>query len=187
MQYIYYQDSPVVYQTEEYKKAFIGLYQKIYSAAPFWEKFSADEVEKLYDKYTNPNSILYFVMDEVNGKLIGFAAAIPLLLADEEIQKLLGEFVQINKTYQNTEIAVDPAYRGQGIGSYLVDLRLEKIRQNGYTQVLMRTTSEGSMSAGIYLKRGFKQLPVTQQVQQARSVPTMTDIDERVFYLKTIS
>jgi ribosomal protein S18 acetylase RimI-like enzyme len=186
MKYIIYQDCED-YQPDKYKQEFIHLYHKIYAAAPFWEKFTNQEIDFLYQQYTDPRSILCFVIDnKLDDKLIGFSAAIPLSLADEELKKLLNGNVNISKTFQNTEIAVDPSYRNKGIGSALVDIRLEKIKQRGYKYVLMRTTKDGSMSEGLYLKRGFQRLPVSQQVYQARTLSSISEFDERIFYLKAI-
>jgi peptide alpha-N-acetyltransferase len=52
-------------------------------------------------------------------------------------------------------LSVDPRYRKQGIGSKLVDLALEQLRQQGAAEVMLETevTNKGALS--LYERMGF--------------------------------
>lgn len=56
-------------------------------------------------------------------------------------------------------LAVDPAARGRGIGTALVDLVLERFRSDGASAVVMSSLPEMTAAHRLYHRAGFTRLP----------------------------
>lgn len=67
------------------------------------------------------------------------------------------------------DVAVLDEYRRMGLGNQLMLYGVMKSKELGYDKLYMRTLQDGSMSLGIALRIGFKQIPnVVQNVEMER-------------------
>ena len=67
------------------------------------------------------------------------------------------------------DVAVLDEYRRMGLGNQLMLYGVMKSKELGYDKLYMRTLENGSMSIGIALRIGFKQIPnIVQNVEMER-------------------
>ena len=78
------------------------------------------------------------------------------------------------------DVAVLDDYRRKGLGNQLMLYAIMQSKLLGYNKLYMRTLERGSMSYGIALKIGFKQIPnLFQSVKKERTngqIETMQNI-----------
>ena len=89
--------------------------------------------------YINDDRLIYVAEDE--GKVIGFLSVIN--------KKNL-------QTIYLDDYCVNDSYRGQGIGSQLMNMSFEFAKNQGYDQVITHVESANTESIEFYLKKGFK-------------------------------
>lgn len=87
---------------------------------------------------------------------------------------------ETDKVMYLADVAVLDEYRRMGLGNQLMLYGVMKSKEMGYDKLYMRTLERGSMSYGIALKIGFKQIPnLFQNVEKERvngQVETMQNI-----------
>jgi N-acetylglutamate synthase-like GNAT family acetyltransferase len=113
------------------------LYKKEYNFGLQFESYVAKGLCEFYDKYT-PEKNRVWVCEHQN-RIIGF-----LLLMDR------------GKAAQLRYFLIEPKYRGIGLGSKLMNLYMEFLRQCGYQESYLWTTHELTRAASLYKRLGFK-------------------------------
>ncbi|WP_027825790.1 ribosomal protein S18-alanine N-acetyltransferase [Lactobacillus psittaci] len=109
----------------------LKLEEKVYSGRTPWSSFSfASELRKWH------NSV-YLVIYE-GSQLVGFVG---------------GRFIPCEGHITN--IAVDPAYQNQGIGTYLMKLMIDMARRNGANQVTLEVRVDNEKAQMLYRNLGF--------------------------------
>lgn len=110
---------------------------------PFDLLLLADETKEAIEKYIY-NSIIYLLYHEDNLQPIGVAALYKIDQLEIEIKN----------------IAVLAAYRGKGLGSFLVEKIKEIASNNHYRTMIVGTADTGKMEISFYEKNGFKKYDV---------------------------
>ncbi len=76
---------------------------------------------------------------------------------------------ETDKVMYLADVAVLDEYRRMGLGNQLMLYGVMKSKEMGYDKLYMRTLERGSMSLGIALRIGFKQIPkLVQNVEMKR-------------------
>ncbi len=114
-----------------------ALYHKEYSYGLQFESYVAKGLCEFYEKY-NPRRNRIWACEH-NGRMIGF-----LLLMDRGRAAQLRYFL------------IEPEYRGIGLGSKLLSLYLDFLRECGYRESYLWTTHELTTAAFLYKRLGFK-------------------------------
>ena len=114
-----------------------ALYSREYHYGVQFETYVARGLCEFYEKY-DPQRNRVWICEHKN-KMIGF-----LLLMDR------GESAQLRY------FLIDPEYRGIGLGSRLMNLYLDFLRECGYQRSYLWTTHELSTAASIYKRVGFQ-------------------------------
>lgn len=107
-----------------------------------WRRTQRQDVEKvLHDEVSE------VMVAEVNGKVVGFAAAIA------DVDRRMGEI---------SMIAVDPDSQDRGFGTQLTNVATEWLRQAGMSVVLVSTGGDVGHAPArrTYEKAGFTPMPV---------------------------
>jgi len=170
---------------EKYKKEFISIYQNIFSQAPYFEIFTEDEVEVIYNLSLFEKNILLLALN--NNQIVGFALGVQLSkYNNNSLKQLLSKKFNLDDILYNAELGVVSEYRGMGIGNNLILKRIEFAQKNNYKIVCMRTKKEGSMSMSLYKKLGFKFLKDSEHiVNTKKSISGIEDV--RVILYKRIN
>lgn len=112
------------------------LYQKEYNYGIQFESYVAKGLCEFYEKYDPIRNCIW--ASEHNGRMIGF-----LLLMDR------GEAAQLRY------FLIEPDYRGIGLGSKIMNLYMDFLRECGYKKSYLWTTHELSTAAFLYKRVGF--------------------------------
>ena len=114
-----------------------ALYRREYSYGIQFETYVAKGLCEFYEKYEPERSRVWVC--EHNNKMIGF-----LLLMDR------GESAQLRY------FLIEPEYRGIGLGSKLMNLYMDSLRECGYRKSYLWTTHELETAAFLYKRLGFQ-------------------------------
>ena len=113
------------------------LYRREYGYGIPFEAYVAKGLYEFYDKY-NPEREQVWVCEH-HDRMIGF-----LLLMDR------------GKAAQLRYFLIQPEYRGIGLGSKLMSLYMDFLRECGYRASYLWTTHELGTAAFLYKRAGFK-------------------------------
>lgn len=113
------------------------LYHKEYNYGLQFESYVAKGLSEFYEKYNPERSRIWAC--EHNDRMIGF-----LLLMDRGAAAQLRYFL------------IDPEYRGIGLGSTLLKLYMEFMRDCNYKESYLWTTHELHAAAHLYKRLGFQ-------------------------------
>ena len=114
-----------------------ALYGKEYGYGIQFESYVAKGLCEFYEKY-NPKRNRVWICEHER-RMVGF-----LLLMDRGNAAQLRYFL------------IEPEYRGLGLGSRLLNLYMDFLRECGYTESYLWTTHELSTAALLYMRLGFK-------------------------------
>ncbi|MCI0608605.1 MAG: GNAT family N-acetyltransferase [Anaerolineae bacterium] len=114
-----------------------ALYGKEYGYGIQFETYVAKGLCEFYEKYDPKRSRVWVC--EHNNKIIGF-----LLLMDR------GESAQLRY------FLIEPEYRGIGLGSKLMNLYMDFLRECGYQRSYLWTTHDLTTAANLYKRFGFQ-------------------------------
>lgn len=151
---------------EDFKKVY-----KVFSGPPYNEKYTEEELEEIFREYQE-KGYMYGVYNKE--ECVGMIA---LERGVKENQPV--NFLE-EKVMYLADIAVLNNYRRKGLGNQLMLYGVMQSKALGYGKLYMRTLERDSMSYGIALKIGFKQIPnLFQNVEKERvngQVETMQNI-----------
>ncbi len=114
-----------------------ALYHREYNYGLQFESYVAKGLCDFYEKYDPERNRIWAC--EHNSRIIGF-----LLLMDRGRAAQLRYFL------------IEPEYRGIGLGSKLLNLYLDFLRECGYRESYLWTTHELTTAALLYKRLGFK-------------------------------
>ena len=114
-----------------------ALYGKEYNYGIQFESYVAKGLCEFYEKYDPTRSRVWIC--EHNNRMIGF-----LLLMDRMGSAQLRYFL------------IEPEYRGIGLGSKLMNLYMDFLRECGYKASYLWTTHELTTAANLYKRFGFQ-------------------------------
>lgn len=170
---------------EKYKTNYIEIYKNIFSKAPYFEIFTNEEAEEVYQLSLLDSSISLLAIKD--NQIIGFALGIQLSIHnDEKFKTLTNTYFNLDKVLYNAELGVLPEYRGLGIGSTLINKRIFFAKNMGYETICMRTKKEGSMSISLYQKLGFKILEGVEELSNTVKNIVMNEQDIRIILYKNL-
>ena len=134
---------------------------RVFSGPPYNEKYTGEELENIFEDY-NEKGYMYgaYVEEECVGLIAlerGVKSNQPVKFQDENVMYL-------------ADVAVLDNYRRKGLGNQLMLYAVMQSKLLGYKRLYMRTLENGSMSYGIALRIGFKQIPnVFQSIERERT------------------
>lgn len=134
---------------------------RVFSGPPYNEKYTEEELENIFEEY-NEKGYMYgvYVEEECVGLIAlerGVESNQPVKFQDENVMYL-------------ADVAVLDNYRRKGLGNQLMLYAVMQSKLLGYKRLYMRTLENGSMSYGIALRIGFKQIPnVFQSIERERT------------------
>lgn len=156
-----------------------SLYQDIFGKAPYFEKFTDEDVRAIFEEYIQ-KGLLFIACEEDSAK--GFGAALPMNMVPE-IEDILNEAnVDTLGSWYMADLGVNEELRHQGVGKRLVQSRINAIPDGAL--IVMRTSIDNVASQTLYRSLGFTQAEgAYQEVEQARVDGTKTT-DKRLFLMR---
>ncbi len=146
---------------EAFKNGFIELFEECFNTAPYFLKYSDEELFKIYSDHVKTGFVL-FAYDE-NNNIIGFAGSRPIL-DDEYVADDVKSFFDNPEDYlYHSELGVAIAHRGQRIAQMLLK---ESIEHSPVRMIVMRTKDDNIPSINIHKKMGFKPLGISQVIKR---------------------
>ncbi|HVF48138.1 MAG TPA: GNAT family N-acetyltransferase [Pyrinomonadaceae bacterium] len=103
------------------------------------------------DKIIEADGQIFFAISE--GSVAGTVALIPMG-AD---------------AFELTKMAVDPTFRGRGIGDKLMQACIDHSRQHGVPTIILESNTKQAAAIGLYRKFGFQEVPLDPNSQYARA------------------
>lgn len=172
-------------EAEEWRAAFIGAYQTIFSGFPYFERWLPDEVDGVWHKLTGTPGHITLLATRGMTQVVGFCVGIPLAAKKDVARELTG-LVPTPHTFYLAELGVLPEYRNREIGRTLVLERHRRIDRQRFTHVVLRVSSAHTPSSAMYRALGFQEVGVTMMVPAMR-VDGRVTTDKRFFLSKVLS
>ena len=119
------------------------LYGREYNYGIQFETYVASGLCEFYKKYDSQRSRVWVC--EHHDQIIGF-----LLLMDRDASAQLRYFL------------IEPEYRGMGLGSKLMNLYMDFLRERDYQRSYLWTTHELTTAANLYKRFGFQ---LTEEIE----------------------
>lgn len=144
----------------------------VFSGPPYNEKYTEEELEEIFREYQEKG---YIYGAYSNGKCVGLIALERGVKADQPVS-----FQDENVMYL-ADVAVLDEYRRRGVGNQLMWYGIMKSKALGYERMYMRTLENGSMSYGIALRVGFKQIPGSFQLVERERIDGKVESMQNIF------
>ncbi|MEW6617322.1 MAG: GNAT family N-acetyltransferase [Patescibacteria group bacterium] len=138
----------------------MNLYKEVFAGPPYFESYTDEYVEhEVWNKHLENDGQIFLALAP-DGSVIGFGCVLPAKKSWES-----GEFLEENRhrlpfeletACYMSEIGVHADYRKRGIGTSLIQARVECAKKNGFDTYVMRTALEGSNSKNMYENFGAK-------------------------------
>jgi GNAT superfamily N-acetyltransferase len=164
---------------EPWLAAFVGAYQAIWSEPPYNERFFPDEAAAVLRHCLEVPDNIALLAVRPSGVVVGFGFAYPVKAKSDVARDLRG-LLPIEDTFYFAELGVLEQWRVRGLGSQLIDLRLQLIDRQRWRHVLLRTSAVRNTSYEMYRRMGFEDTGVYMEVA-ARRVDGSTKTDRRLF------
>lgn len=111
------------------------------------------------------------VLSDPERHILSGGGAILSALAGSEVVGVVALRLVGEKTFELTKMAVDIAWRGQGIGQKLMEAALETAQTLGAAHVILYSNSVTSAPAiRLYRKLGFQEIPLEQGVYKRANI-----------------
>lgn len=136
------------------------------------KKYTEEELEEIFREYQEKG---YIYGAYSNGKCVGLIALERGVKADQPVS-----FQDENVMYL-ADVAVLDEYRRRGVGNQLMWYGVMKSKALGYERMYMRTLENGSMSYGIALRVGFKQIPGSVQSVERERIDGKVESMQNIF------
>ncbi len=171
-------------QADQWREGVVAGYTAVFSGFPYFERFFPTEAQQIYDRLlSTPGNIV--LVATVEGKVAGFAAAIPLVHKVSVANQLTG-LVPLRHTFYLAELGVLPEYRGLSIGRTLVRERIRLIDRDSFSHVVLRVSVNNTPSGEMYKALGFTDMGVYMDVQSMRTDGQLKS-DRRLFLSRVLS
>ncbi|MBR9679053.1 MAG: GNAT family N-acetyltransferase [Nanoarchaeota archaeon] len=133
----------------------------------FWEK---DNVVSDYSKATSDNSFIGLLGSKVSKKFFmkklelvgfvwGFGVESNTMHNKDEIANLLVDLsIDPSSTFYHSEIGIDPEFQMKGIGTKFMSAFTDEVRNNGFSNLIYRTTNTAMIKVYEKLFKNHKEL-----------------------------
>jgi ribosomal protein S18 acetylase RimI-like enzyme len=123
---------------------------------PYFEKFNRDWIEK----YFVMEPVDEFVLTRPEEAILKPGGAILMAKYEGEIAGTVALRKVDDSTYEFTKMAVDERFRRKGIAEALSYACFKKARELGAVKVILYSNSQLTGAVKLYVKLGFKHLPI---------------------------
>lgn len=169
---------------EQWRAAFAGAYQEIWSAPPYNERFSSEEAGAVLTRNLRiPEQVTLLVVTG-SGLAAGFAMAFPVSSKADVVRDVRG-LLPIDHTFYFAELGIMERWRHAGLARELIQARLDLIDRSRFTHVLLRTSASKHAAYDMYKRLGFEDTGVYMEVPSRRNDGSFRT-DRRLFMAKVL-
>ena len=115
------------------------------------EQHDHDILDHPQEAVIDPGGQIFFAL--THGEVAGTVAMIPYE----------------NDAFELTKMAVDPVFRGQGIGDYLMHACIELAHGSDRKRIILESNTKQVAAIKLYRKFGFKETPLDPNSQYVRA------------------
>jgi ribosomal protein S18 acetylase RimI-like enzyme len=169
----------------QWRGAFIGAYQTVFTGFPYFERWYPSEAEGVYQRLTSFEGNITLVATRGDSQIVGFGIGIPIV-GNRAVANHLTGLVPLKHTFYLAELGVLEAWRAKGVGRTLVRERLRLIDERRFSHVVLRVSMNHSPSSEMYKAMGFEEMGVYMDVSAMRTDGKVTT-DRRMFLSKLLS
>lgn len=109
------------------------------------------------------------ILDHPEIEVINPGGQIFFALADGEVAGTVAMIPYEDDAYELTKMAVDPGFRGRGIGDKLMEACIEFARASTRKRIMLESNTKQAAAIQLYRKFGFKDTPLDPNSQYARA------------------
>lgn len=154
----------------------IDLYKRVFSAPPYNEMFTDQEVIDEFANYLSNGFVSIFRKD---GKIVAFEGT-----CRSSSSSIADVVTNMGRNPETTwyfgDLGVDVPYRRQGIGKKLTEKRLSSLTD----PVILRTNKDNFQAINLYESLGFQIIEGEKKLVEQTRVSGVIEQDERIFLLK---
>lgn len=151
-----------------FSASFVGAYQTVWADPPYNERFYPSEAEAVLRRYLAVPEQVTLLAVRGRAQVVGFGMAVPLH-SQPRIARTLRGLLPLEHTFYLSELGVLPGWRQKGLGSALLDLRLDLIDKHRYSHAALRTSARRDFVYDMFRKRGFEDTGVYSEVSFRRT------------------
>ncbi len=156
------------------------LYIQVFLEAPYFEKYEFEEVCKEFTIYSKYHTILIIYDEKVSGFI--FLKSGSELNKPTEIKDALQKYINLENSVYIDEFAICNNYRGQGVGSKIMEIILEQYKS--YDLFLRTNLVNNNSVLKFYKKFNFEITPITEIVETESAITQTKQMDTRVYMVK---
>jgi len=147
-----------------FQNGFIDLFDECFNTAPYFLKYSDEELFNIYEDHFKTGFVLFAYLD---GEMVGFAGSRPLL-EDEYVADDIKAFLDNPEDYYyHSDLGVSRAQRGKGLARTLI---AETIAHTPVGKIIMRTKEDNAPSIDLHIKMGFVPIEAAQTIKGVNSL-----------------
>ncbi len=164
--------------------AFAGAYQEIWSEPPYNERCSPEEAGAVLRRALRiPDQITLLAVRD-SGVVAGFAIAFPVVNKPDVVREIRG-LLPIEQSFYFAELGIMEGWRQSGLGTQLIQLRLDLIDRTRFDHVILRTSALKNAAYDMYKRLGFEDTGVYMEVPARRNDGSFRT-DRRLFLAKVL-
>ena len=109
------------------------------------------------------------ILDHPQEAVIDPGGQIFFALTHDEVAGAVAMIPYEDDAYELTKMAVDPAFRGRGIGDHLMNACIELARGSDRNRIILESNTKQVAAVKLYRKFGFKETPLDPNSQYVRA------------------
>ena len=168
-----------IYELETaFKNGFIELFDECFNAAPYFLKYSDEELWNIYANHFKMGFVLFAHKDN---KIVGFAGSRPLVDDEYVADDVKSFFSNVYDYWYHSDIGVSKAERGKGLAQKLIQESINQTPNN--KKILMRTKEDNIPSVKLHKKMGFAILNDVFQTIKRKDSMGNDVYDKRIYMI----
>lgn len=158
------------------------LYQTVFSEAPYFEKFSIEEIKEDFQKCLSDNGSILVALDPAKDDApVAFISAVPLK-NKFNLAVTVMKYVDPEKSAYLAEDGVAQEYRCRGLSSNMKKILMETCSLKGFTEMLIRTSQSSYNQINSINKTGGTVIPGLIQDVESKRLDGGVTKDKRSLY-----
>jgi ribosomal protein S18 acetylase RimI-like enzyme len=109
------------------------------------------------------------VLDHPRDSIISPGGQVFFALAGNHVAGTVAMIPFEDDAFELTKMAVDPAFRGRGIGDKLMQACIDFTRSGGRRRIILESNTKQAAAIHLYRKFGFKEIPLDPNSQYVRA------------------
>ena len=109
------------------------------------------------------------ILDHPDEAVIAKGGQIFFALSDGEVAGTVAMIPYGDDAFELTKMAVDPAYRGQGIGDRLMQASIDFTRRSSLSKIILESNTKQEAAIHLYRKFGFVETPLDPNSHYVRA------------------